>query len=221
MVGLLFVLSQPRDGDEPEFHDWYDTEHGPARLALPGIHSGHRYRAIDGAMPGWLAWYDLDLGVLDTDRYRRLRAERSPRESTVIGRLRTLERRVYEPVDEHGRGSGPILLARSLTVRPEAEADFHAWYAEEHIPALHEIPGWHRTRRYVLRDGNAPRFLALHELSGTDLFDTDAYRAATDTPWRTRVMAAVTESERRLFTHHLTFGGTPCQPVSTPSAPAT
>jgi hypothetical protein len=219
LVGLLFVLSQPRDGDETEFHDWYDTEHGPARLALSGIHSGHRYRAIDEQQPGWLASYDLDLEVLGTDRYRRLRDERSPREKAVIDRLLTLDRRVYEPVDSHGSGGGPVLLARSMSVRDEA--GFDAWYTEEHIPALHAIPGWNRTRRYVLRDGNAPRFLALHELSGTEPFDTDAYRAATSTPWRSRVMASVTRSERRLFTHHLTFGGTPCQPASTPCGPET
>ncbi|RBQ16872.1 hypothetical protein DP939_27795 [Spongiactinospora rosea] len=220
MVGLLFVLSQPRDGDEAEFHDWYDNEHGPARMALPGVHSGHRYRAIDGVRPGWLAWYDLDLGVLDTDAYRELRERRSARESAVMGRLAALDRRVYEPLDEHGSGGGPVLVVRSMSVRPGGEADFHAWYAGEHLPALHAIPGWGRTRRYVLRTGEAPHFLTLHEISGTQLFDTDAYRTATATPWRDRVMATLTTNERRLFTHHLTFGGTPCQPASKPSGPA-
>lgn len=205
--GLLFVLSQPRRGDEPEFHDWYDHEHGPARVALPEVGAGHRYRAVDDATPAWLACYDLDLDVLATPAYRRLRERRSPRETAVMARLETLERRVYTLLDEHGAPDGPpgVLLARSVTVAPGHEAELHAWYTEEHIPLLRELPGWHRTRRYVLRDGDAPRFLALHEISGADLFGTDAYRRATSTPWRAAVMRHVTRSERRVFTFHTAF----------------
>jgi hypothetical protein len=208
--GLLYVLSQPRDGDEAEFHDWYDSEHGPARLALPGVVSGHRHRAIDGAAPTWLASYELDLDVLRTPEYRRLRERRSPRETAVIARLETFDRRTYELLDDHGDPgpAGDVLVARSLTVDERHERDLAAWYTEEHIPALHRIPGWHRTRRYELRDGVAPRFLILHELAGVDLFDTDAYRAATSTPWRAEIMRSVTANERRVFTYHGSFDGT-------------
>jgi hypothetical protein len=199
--GLLFVLSEPRPGDEAEFHDWYDTEHAPARLALPGVHSAHRHRAADGREPTWLAWYDLDLAVLDDPRYRALRDRRSARETAVMSRLVALDRRVYELLDEHGPPPpGPaVLVATSLSVRAGAEPDLHRWYLEEHIPLLHRVPGWHRTRRYRLIDGAAPAFLALHEISGTGLFDTGAYRAAIDTPWRDQITRLVTARERRVF----------------------
>ncbi|TYB49710.1 DUF4286 family protein [Actinomadura chibensis] len=206
--GLLYVLSQPRDGGEDAFHDWYDTEHGPARLALPGVRQGHRYRAADGAAPSWLAWYDLDLGVLQTSRYRALRDRRSARERAVMASLETLDRRVYELLDDHGVPAAappPLLLARAITVPPRDEPAFHSWYAEEHVPALHALPGWRRTRRYVLRDGAAPRFLALHEIDDPAVFATDAYRAATDTPWRAEVMRTVTAEERRTFAYHNSF----------------
>ncbi|RKS69090.1 hypothetical protein BZB76_6229 [Actinomadura pelletieri DSM 43383] len=212
--GLLYVLSQPRDGDEDAFHDWYDGEHGPARLALPGVHQGHRYRAVDGRAPSWLAWYDLDLDVLQTPEYRRLRERRSARETTVMAALEVLDRRIYALVDEHGAPAAappPILLARAMTVEPAREPDFHAWYVEEHIPALHALPGWRRTRRYALVDGDAPRFLALHEIDDPGVFDGDAYRAATNTPWRTEVMRTLTAEERRVFAYHNSFqtGGDP------------
>ncbi|TYK46886.1 DUF4286 family protein [Actinomadura decatromicini] len=216
--GLLYVLSQPRDGDEDGFHDWYDTEHGPARLALPGVRQGHRYRATDGAAPSWLAWYDLDLDVLQTPEYRALRDRRSARESAVMAALESLDRRVYELLDDHlpddhlpddhgapAAAPPPLLLARAITVPPRDEAAFHSWYAEEHVPALHALPGWRRTRRYVLRDGDAPRFLALHEIDDPAVFATDAYRAATDTPWRAQVMRTVTAEERRTFAYHNSF----------------
>ncbi|WUI02422.1 hypothetical protein OHR68_11665 [Spirillospora sp. NBC_00431] len=214
--GLLYVLSQPRESGEAEFHDWYDNEHGPARLALPGVHQGHRYRAADGERPSWLAWYDLDLAVLQTPGYRGLRERRSARETAVMSALEVLERRVYELRDDQGTPSAtppPLLLARAMTVEPAREPDFHAWYAEEHIPTLHALPGWRRTRRYVLVDGRAPRFLALHEIDDPDVFATDAYRAATSTPWRTEIMRAVTVEERRAFAYHSTFraSGTPAK----------
>ncbi|TDB83942.1 hypothetical protein E1264_26520 [Actinomadura sp. KC216] len=206
--GLLYVLSQPRDGDEAGFHDWYDNEHGPARLALPGVRQGHRYRAADGEAPSWLAWYDLDLEVLHTPRYRRLREERSAREAAVMAALETLDRRIYELLDDYGTPAAappPLLVARSMTVEPDREPDLNAWYEEEHIPSLHALPGWRRTRRYVLVDGNAPRFLSLHEIDDPGVFETAAYRAATSTPWRAEIMRTVTAEERRAFAYHGTF----------------
>ena len=31
-AGLFYVYSEPGTVDEAEFHDWYDNEHGAARL---------------------------------------------------------------------------------------------------------------------------------------------------------------------------------------------
>lgn len=209
--GLLFVLSQPRSGDEPDFHSWYDEEHAPLRLTVPGIRTADRYRAADDTRPEWLALYDLDLDALATPAYRALGEQRSPRERAVMARLETLDRRVYELLGTHdasapgGAEPAPVVVARSLTVSAGAEADLDAWYTTEHIPALLAVPGWRRVRRYRLREGDGPAYLALHEISGTDLFATPEYRAATNTPWRDRVMSTVTASERRVFAHHRSF----------------
>ena len=38
--GLLYVTMRPRpELSEAQFHEWYDNEHGPTRLALPSIFS--------------------------------------------------------------------------------------------------------------------------------------------------------------------------------------
>lgn len=206
--GLLFVLSQPRPGDEPEFHAWYDEEHAPRRLTVPGVRTADRYRAADGERPDWLALYDLDLAALDSPAYRALAGDRSPRERAVMARLKTLDRRVYELTGDHGApgdGPAPVVVVRALSVPASAEADLDAWYTTEHIPALHAIPGWYRTRRYRLREGEGCAHLALHEISGTDLFAAPEYRVATTTAWRDRVMSAVTAAERRVFAHHRSF----------------
>jgi hypothetical protein len=44
-AGLFYVYTEPGTVDEAEFHDWYDGEHGPARLTVPGFRGVPRYRA--------------------------------------------------------------------------------------------------------------------------------------------------------------------------------
>jgi hypothetical protein len=206
--GVLFVLSEPAVGQEASFDHWYDTEHAPARACLPGIRTARRYRAADGRAPGWLALYDLDLEVLETDRYRRLRACRSDREKAVMAALPILDRRTYELLGTHGHDTGQpaqLLVATSLTVAAEHEPELDDWYQQEHIPLLTAIPGWNRIRRFRKASGRGPALLALHELSGPEVFDTDGYRAATTTSWRSRIHRRVIERERRTFTLHKDF----------------
>jgi hypothetical protein len=56
--GVLIAAMDFANVDNGEFNDWYDTEHLPQRLALPGFLSGSRWVCIDG-WPRWLALYDL------------------------------------------------------------------------------------------------------------------------------------------------------------------
>jgi hypothetical protein len=201
--GLLYVHAEPGWVPEPEFHDWYDNEHAPARLAVPGIRTGYRYRALDGLRPTWLAWYELDIDVLSGQRYRAIR-ERSAREREIVDRLDVLDRRVYRLIDDRGQASGGSPVVVSVALSASDDAELEAWYREEHVPMLHEIPGWRRTRRYRLVEGTGPALLAFHEIDGVDLFDTEAYRAATSTRWRDSVMRTVTARERRVFGYHNT-----------------
>ncbi len=56
--GLLVVRMGPTAQDEEEFNAWYDFEHIPQRLALPGFLNGERYVCLQGA-PKYVAIYDL------------------------------------------------------------------------------------------------------------------------------------------------------------------
>jgi hypothetical protein len=76
---LLFVYSSPGPVDLAEFNDWYDNEHVPNRLALPGFGAVTRYRASDGMKPEWLATYEVKPGTLDGEDYKALWANASPR----------------------------------------------------------------------------------------------------------------------------------------------
>ena len=128
---------------EAEYHDWYDHEHGPARMTVPGFTGARRYQAIDGQQPPWLALYETaSLEVLDGQEYKALVAGGSDREKFIMSHLATLDRRVYEQVSEDlpsgasgaaagaaPAGAAPAILSVANTVPPETEDDMAAWYA--------------------------------------------------------------------------------------------
>jgi hypothetical protein len=205
--GLFYVYTDPGTVPEDDFHDWYDNEHGPARLAVPGIRGGRRYRALDDQKPPWLALYDLEgPDVIDSPSYKALASVVSDRDKAINAGLATVDRRVYEELSSDGSpGTGdpaPVLLAVALSVPADAEQDLAAWYTEEHIPMLLAVPGWRRIRRFRLTralNGSAPDFLSLHELASPQVLEEPGYRAAISTPWRDRVVASALRRERRVF----------------------
>jgi hypothetical protein len=205
-AGLFYVYTDPGSVDEAEFHDWYDHEHGPARLAVPGIRGAVRYRALDDLKPPWLALYDLDSPeVIDSAEYKALGAKASDRDKSVAAGLAALDRRVYEQISVDGSlddPPAPVILAVAMSVPADAEGDVAAWYTDEHIPMLLAVPGWQRIRRFRLSrslDAPGPELLSLHELAGPEVLTEPAYRAAISTPWRDRVVASALRRERRVF----------------------
>jgi hypothetical protein len=206
-AGLFYVYTEPGSVDEAEFHDWYDHEHGPARLTVPGVRSALRYQALDGQSPTWLALYELDSpDVLDGPEYKALGANASERDKAVAAGLATLDRRVYEQTGLDGLDElplpAPVVLAVAMSVPEGSEDDLAAWYAEEHIPMLLKVPGWQRIRRFRLvraMDAPGPEFLSVHDLAGPQVLEEPAYQAAISTPWRDRVVASALRRERRVF----------------------
>ena len=61
------------------------------------------------------------------------------------------------------------------------EADFHAWYDTDHIPARLAMDGFESARRYEARDGE-PKYLTVYELSDMAVLDTDAYKQLKEAP---------------------------------------
>jgi hypothetical protein len=204
--GLFYVYTDPGTVPEADYHDWYDHEHGPRRLKVPGFLSGYRYGALDDAKPSWLVVYDLDSPqVLDSPEYKALGTTATEHDRSVGAGLATLDRRIYEEISSDGvvssAGPAPVLLSVALSVPAGAEDDLQAWYTDEHIPMLLEVPGWGRIRRFRLvrgMDGAAPEFLSVHELAGPEVLEEPGYRAAISTPWRDRVVASALRRERRV-----------------------
>lgn len=87
--GFLLVLMQPPPAFEDEFNAWYDSEHIPERLAVPGILTGLRFVCTDGH-PRYLAMYDLErFEVLESPAYLKVAYDQSsPWTKRVTSRVR-------------------------------------------------------------------------------------------------------------------------------------
>ncbi len=69
--GLLLTMTEPPAAMEEEFNAWYDLEHLPERLSIPGFRTARRWVADLPAGKGkYLATYEVDsLQVLKSPQY--------------------------------------------------------------------------------------------------------------------------------------------------------
>jgi hypothetical protein len=221
MQGLLVAFMNP-PADEDAFNVWYDDEHVPLRMGVPGFLNGRRYRVPEQAAdlaraaattssygvqdssthPRYLAMYDLEsIDVLAAEAYLRLIPTRSQRERDMLASIPYNDRRVGELVLDcpEWTRNPPYQLVVCMTPADGAEDDFIAWYREEHIRMLLAVPGWRRSRLFRQFDGNGPAFMAFHELESPGVFERPEYAASIGTPWRKRIRSTVTRYERDLF----------------------
>lgn len=184
--GLLIAAMEFSDVAEDEFHDWYDTEHVPERLAVPGFINADRW--IGTANPKLsVATYDLDaVGVLHSAPYNAVGgANGSPWTKRVTGRVNhviRLEGDQILPGDGLAPKGAADLLVIAMNVAPEIDAEFNAWYNEEHLPALGSVPGVLQARRYR-GAGATQRYLAMYHFEAPGIRDGAAWKAAANTPW--------------------------------------
>ncbi|KAF2703789.1 alpha/beta hydrolase-like protein [Pleomassaria siparia CBS 279.74] len=221
--GILYVTMQPDPRlPTPQFHDWYNNEHGPGRLRLPFCLNGFRYRASDlqsssssssprsGSSPSgggskekpeWMAIYDIeDMEWLTKDVYTRLRKEpvQSQRERDTMKQI-SVDRRFYDAVSET-RAEGWEGLDG---VKREGEGNVMvATYAstepgESDLESVKQLAGWRRTRVFVtsyldIKDGKAKEWMTLHE-----------FAPGVSTP------ASKADERQRTYELYYTFGPAP------------
>jgi hypothetical protein len=122
--GFLLVLMQPPQAIEEEFNAWYDTEHVPERLAVPGVETAVRFSSTTSAAPKYLAMYDLAAeSVLDSDAYKKVAGDNSsPWTKRVTGRTkvyRSVGNQIF-PGDAITKKSARVTIVR---FRELAETD--------------------------------------------------------------------------------------------------
>jgi hypothetical protein len=119
--GLLAVWNDIAAEDEAEFNAWYEQEHVPERLGIPGILTARRYR--DAAAPSsYAAIYDTEsVAALASPAYLERLANPTPRTRAIMPRFRNMTRAVCAIAADFGplRSPGALLATLELAGVPE------------------------------------------------------------------------------------------------------
>lgn len=150
-------MTEPAPAMDEEFNAWYDTEHLPERLAIPGFRTARRW--VASCAPGegkYLATYEIDSAdVLQSPAYLERFANATPWTRRCLGRCVLFKRWACEQVDP-GDADSHALAKAVLLFTGEREID---------VPA---ITGALQVRRFVASAGE-PRHIALVELARAPL----------------------------------------------------
>jgi hypothetical protein len=150
--GLLLTLTEPPPAMEEEFNAWYDEEHIPERLAIPGFRSARRWVA-DRI---YLATYELDSPlVLQSPAYLARYQNPTPWSRRCLERCVTFKRWACEQT-EPGEAD-PHPAAKGLIFTPE--------------PGV--FSGALQSRRFVADAGEK---ITLHEINDLRAAGTTVYR---------------------------------------------
>ena len=151
--GLLLTMTEPPPEMAEEFNAWYDGEHLPERLAIPGFRSARRW--VADLAPGegrYLATYELDAeAVLSSPEYLARFQGATPWTRRCLGSAVVFRRWVCEQAQPGDADPHPLARAL-LVVASDAPLDGLA------LPAALQV------RRFTACAG-APRHIVLVELS--------------------------------------------------------
>ncbi|EJD35336.1 hypothetical protein AURDEDRAFT_75382 [Auricularia subglabra TFB-10046 SS5] len=215
---------------EEEYHEMYEEDHCPPRMALPEFVAGVRYRAADGLKPTWAGLFHVsDVDVASSPAVQAITANRSDRETRISADYTGADRRLYRLMRLWETSSWPSLSR--ITTPPRYAMLFSApermrltdvvgeeiekWHNEDHLARIRAVPGWMRTRRYLLvggartgpmfdkQEGGIPTVLTIHEWESENAFASEEFeKVIHGDPRRDAIIKASTNLERRIFKVH-------------------
>ena len=209
---IIMVKTDPPWEQEAEWSDWYNNKHIADRLNLvPGFITARRFTKIEGipkdfAIKGeakYLALYELiSADVLKSEAYIKLREQEkaSDRLTIVTLKLPNIARGIYEQIypteGEYQPPPTKFLFVVGHDVPRNKQQEFNAWYNTEHVPATLRVPGFVTARRFVLAKGEfaplphsepVPQYLTVYDIESEKVFDSEAFRKSSVSPWSTWV----------------------------------
>ena len=117
--GVLAVWNDCATGSEETYESWYQTEHLPERLGVPGFKRGRRYQALEGS-PEYFTWYEVESpSVLRSAEYINCLSNPTPWTKQIMsGVFLNASRTVCKRHIIAGELFGSI----AMTIRLEADA---------------------------------------------------------------------------------------------------
>jgi hypothetical protein len=186
--GLLFASFDTAPAQQDEFNDWYDQEHVPERLRVPGFLNAQRWIGEENPKIA-VATYDLAThAVMDSPQYQAIGGANgsvwTKRITAIAKRILRFEGTQIVPGDVTAPAEANALLAVAIDVEPAVEPEFNEWYNAEHLPQLGSVPGVLAARRFQAAGaGVEKKYLALYHLTSPDVTRSPAWSTAANTPW--------------------------------------
>lgn len=182
--GLLYVEVDCPPELEGEFHAWYNLEHVPERLGIPGFVSGNRYAALEGSAR-WLAAYRLESpAALESPEYRQWMGPRmTPWTKRMVSstRVRRSVLRWMHGAGEGNRGSASGLLAIRYACGTVESHGLHDWHDRLFCGELTQIAGVLRAERYA--DTETSEHLVLYHLENPWISQGQRFASVWSAGW--------------------------------------
>jgi hypothetical protein len=211
--GIFLVYTDIDPKYEEEFNAWYDTEHLPDLLRLPGFLDAARYMAEKGS-PKYLAAYELtSVEALKSAEFQKYRANPTPwsrrMSPTVIGKnmTRILGEQIFPAaVEQSERSMAPALQIGRMSVPEDMDMAWNTWYNTEYIPGYRKAPGVLYARRYRVLEGET-RYTTVYEFEHTKVSESAEWnhQRETSSPQSDRMREVMTHASgspgvyRRIF----------------------
>jgi hypothetical protein len=191
----FFVFSNPVAGHEDEYNKWYNEQHAPDVVAIPGFVTAQRfvksdlplYRMVDLQVPKYLVIYKVvtnDADAVFAEMLRRLKTGETVISPTFDSK--TSVSYVYKPFRPEIKGVGgeppgakpgpkQTYYQVVFTAMVEGKEDeFNLFYDNHHAPELAAIPGFASAQRMILARPStasipATNYLALFKVETSDI----------------------------------------------------
>ena len=199
-TGLLLVWADIPADKEEDFNRWYNEEHIPELLSVPGVLNAARYEAFNSG-PKHLACYELEsLAVIDSDAFKnRPRTEWGTRVSPAIiatdyfsNRYQMIRPTTLTP-EARASDMAPVLQIGRMDIPPEHEDEWNQWYNAIYTTNYEKVPGCTRARRLKVVGGE-PKYAVIYELEHEKVSESPEWLTQRDIDPRNQRM-------RSLMTH--------------------
>ena len=185
-TGLMMVwMDVPADKEE-EFNHWYNEEHLPELLAIPGVLNAARYEAVLSG-PKHLACYELEsTAVVETNAFTRRQptewAQRIGPRVIATNLINNVYQMIYPKELSPSIASAemaPALQIGRMDIAPENAEEWNQWYSGVYVPNYEKVPGCIRGRRWNAVRGE-PSYAVVYEFEDEKVSESAEWLAQRD-----------------------------------------
>ena len=157
-TGILISSMQVRPEEEDDFNLWFDQEHLPERVAIPGFLDARRYESLTSPVRYLQIYNAVDFEALDSAPYRAALASQTDWSLHHIARFIEPTRVVGRLVQSRGQARGVAVVL--IRLRPQAGAQmlpalqsYFGLLGTPGVVSVHFIEGDAELSRPVMGDG--------------------------------------------------------------------